>query len=85
MSFAEMVTSSVFARALGLILVAITCLAAILIMTLDLALARDVPAVVWVILGTGLGTGGTLTSINYGVNLQPMTAKKVSSSLPPTP
>lgn len=90
MSFSDMVTQSVFARAMAIIIVSLTCFSMIIVLTADLLMGREVPGVVWGILGTGFGTGGTLTAVNFGVLLQPMPPRKTAPTtttgvLPPVP
>jgi len=74
MNFSDMVTQSVFARALAIIILALVMVAALVIATVDLLTGRDVPGSVSTILGIGLGTAGTMVGINFGVVLQPMTS-----------
>jgi hypothetical protein len=71
MQFSDMVTQSVFARVLALIILALVMVAAIIIATYDLLSGISVPQIVTTIIGIGVGTAGTMVGINFGVVLQP--------------
>ena len=79
MTFADMVTQSVFARALAIIVLALVMIAAIVVATFDLLTGRDINGTVTTILGIGIGTAGTMIGINFGIILQPLPAVNTSS------
>jgi hypothetical protein len=72
MKFAELVTGSILARFMAIILLSLVMLCAIIIAFIDLLINRSVPSIVITILGIGLGTAGTLIGVNFGVVLQPL-------------
>lgn len=87
MNFAEMVTSSVFARALALIIVALTVILAIIVGGVELLNGQQVSPIIWTVAGSGVTTAWTIVSINFGVVLQPApppaVVPVVKSSTPP--
>lgn len=78
MNFGELVTSSVFARALALFVLALALIAAVVIAFVDYLLGRAVPPDIWNVLYFGLGACLAVTGINFGVVLTP--AKKEQTS-----
>lgn len=72
MSFSNMVTSSVFARALALLILAFVMLAAIVVGAVELIRGQEVNPIIYTIIGVGIGTAGAIVNINFGVVLQPM-------------
>lgn len=71
MTFAELVTSSVLARGLSLLILALALLGAILVAMIDLLLQREIPQVLIDFIFMGLSTAITVTGISFGVVLQP--------------
>lgn len=71
MSFANMVTSSVLARALALFILFFVMILAICVGAYDLITARAIPDVVTTIAGAGLGYAVTMLGLNFGVMLSP--------------
>lgn len=70
MNFSTMVTSSVFARALALLILAITVIAAVVVGAVEILRGEPINPIVWAIVGTGLGSSLSIMHINYGVGLQ---------------
>lgn len=88
MNFSELVTSSVLARALAIIILALTFVAAIIVATVDLLQGKTLPSEIYTIIGTGLGAAGAVIGINFGVVLQPSPPPiktPTSSPIPTTP
>lgn len=71
MNLSELVTSSVLARALALLILAISLLAAIVVAAIDYLSGRALPPEILNFLYFGLGAALTMTGINFGVVLQP--------------
>lgn len=72
MTFSDMVTQSVFARALAIVILALVMVAAVVVAAVDLLQGHPVPDIIQTILGIGIGTAGTMIGVNFGVVLQPM-------------
>jgi hypothetical protein len=85
MTFAEMVTSSVLARALALFILALVMIIAALVGGYDFFIGRTIPPEVVTIVGGGIGFAFAIVGVNYGVVLQPMTAKKAPAPASPDP
>lgn len=77
-NFSELVTSSVLARALSLLILALALLAAIAVAAFDFMTGRAVPTEIINFLYFGLGAALTITGINFGVVLTP--AKKETTT-----
>lgn len=71
MTFAELVTSSVLARGLALLILALALLGAIAVALFDLLLQRAVPQMLIDFIFMGLSAAFTVTGISFGVVLQP--------------
>lgn len=82
MSFSEMVTSSVLARALALFIVAVTVIVAILVGAVELLRGENVNPIIWAVAGSGVTTAWTIVSINFGVVLQPAPSKPATDTVP---
>lgn len=84
MNFAEMVTNSVFARALALIILAMALVGAGIVAAFDYLSGHNPPAEIINFLYVGLGAALAITGINFGVVLQPA-PKPAPAPAAPTP
>lgn len=82
MNFSELVTSSVLARTLALLVLALALVSAIIVAAVDFLTGRAVPSEIINILYFGLGLALSITGINFGVVLTP--DKKEPVVAPPT-
>lgn len=71
MNFSTLVTSSVLARALALLVLALALIAAIVVAMFDFLTQRAVPDVIVQLLYFGLGAALTIAGVNFGIVLQP--------------
>lgn len=71
MNFAELVTNSVFARALALIILAMALIGAGVVAAADYLTGHNPPTEIINFLYVGLGAALAITGINFGVVLQP--------------
>ena len=82
MNFAEMVTSSVFARALALLILATALLGAIIVAAIDYLTGHIVPPEILNFLYIGFGAALAITGINFGVVLQPAPKPAIPAATP---
>lgn len=85
MTFAEMVTSSVLARALALFILALVMVVAVLVGGYDFFIGRTIPPEIVTIVGGGIGFAFALIGVNFGLVLQPMPPKKAPVPASPDP
>lgn len=71
MNFSELVTSSVLLRALAIVILGLTVIAALIVGMVELLEHQAVNPIVWTIVGTGVVQALAVLNINYGVVLQP--------------